>query len=124
MDKWINKLQQFRISNKTDRVIAEKTDTSVNDISKPDVKPQIIASAVSEELEDNAIISVDSGTSTFWAARYINIKNGMKFSVSGTLASMACGLPYAIAAQIAYPERQCVAFVGDGGFMMLMATPV
>jgi pyruvate dehydrogenase (quinone) len=45
----------------------------------------------------------------------------MKFSVSGTLASMACGLPYAIAAQIAYPERQCVAFVGDGGFMMLMA---
>jgi len=44
----------------------------------------------------------------------------MKFSLSGTLASMACGLPYAIAAQIAYPERQCVAFVGDGGFAMLM----
>src|SRR2546422_10024361 len=41
--------------------------------------------------------------------------------VSGTLASMACGLSYAIAAQIAYPERQCVAFVGDGGFSMLMA---
>jgi pyruvate dehydrogenase (quinone)/pyruvate oxidase len=44
----------------------------------------------------------------------------MKFSVSGTLASMACGLPYAIAAQIAFPERQSVAFVGDGGFTMLM----
>ena len=42
-------------------------------------------------------------------------------SVSGNLASMANGLPYAIAAQIAYPERQCVAFVGDGGFSMLMA---
>src|SRR5436190_417592 len=42
-------------------------------------------------------------------------------SVSGNLASMACGLPYALAAQIAYPERQCVAFVGDGGFSMLMA---
>lgn len=121
MDKWINKLGQFRTSNKTVRDIAEKADTSVTAIGKSDIKPQIIASAVSEELEDNAIISVDSGTSTFWAARYISIKNGMKFSVSGTLASMACGLPYAIAAQIAYPERQCVAFVGDGGFMMLMA---
>jgi pyruvate dehydrogenase (quinone) len=44
----------------------------------------------------------------------------MKFSVSGTLASMACGLPYAIAAQIAFPERQSIAFVGDGGLTMLM----
>ena len=42
-------------------------------------------------------------------------------SISGTLATMACGLPYAIAAQVAYPDRQCVAFVGDGGFSMLMA---
>ena len=44
----------------------------------------------------------------------------MKFSLSGTLGSMACGLPYAIAAQIAFPDRQSVAFVGDGGFTMLM----
>src|SRR5215217_7468990 len=84
------------------------------------IKPQVIAAAVSEELEENAIISVDSGTITSWAARYINIKKGMKFSLSGSLASMACGLPYAIAAQVAFPERQSVAFVGDGGFSMLM----
>jgi pyruvate dehydrogenase (quinone) len=84
------------------------------------IKPQVIAKAVSETLQDNAIISVDSGTITTWAARYIDIKEGMKFSVSGTLASMACGLPYAIAAQIAYPERQSIAFVGDGGLAMLM----
>jgi pyruvate dehydrogenase (quinone) len=84
------------------------------------IKPQVIAFAVSQELEDDAIISVDSGTITSWAARYINIRKGMKFSLSGTLASMACGLPYAIAAQIAFPERQSVAFVGDGGFTMLM----
>ncbi len=89
------------------------------DKKKP-IKPQAIARAVSEELEDNAIISVDSGTNTIWAARFLNIRKGMKFSVSGTLASMACGLPYAISAQLAYPERQCVAFVGDGGFAMLM----
>lgn len=44
----------------------------------------------------------------------------MKFSLSGTLSSMANGLPYAIAAQIAFPERQCIAFVGDGGLTMLM----
>jgi pyruvate dehydrogenase (quinone)/pyruvate oxidase len=84
------------------------------------IKPQVIAAAVSAELKDDAIISVDSGTITTWAARYINIRKGMKFSLSGTLASMACGLPYAIAAQIAFPERQSVAFVGDGGFTMLM----
>jgi pyruvate dehydrogenase (quinone)/pyruvate oxidase len=85
------------------------------------VKPQVVAAAVSEELEDDAIISVDSGTNTVWAARYLQLRRGMKFSLSGTLASMACALPYAIAAQVAYPDRQCVAFVGDGGFSMLMA---
>lgn len=84
------------------------------------IKPQVIADAVSELLEDNAIISVDCGTNTSWAAQYINIRKGMKFSLSGTLATMACGLPYAIAAQIAFPDRQCIAFVGDGGFTMLM----
>jgi pyruvate dehydrogenase (quinone)/pyruvate oxidase len=84
------------------------------------IKPDVIAMAVSDELEDNAIISVDSGTNTTSAARYIDIRKGMKFSLSGTLASMACGLPYAIAAQVAFPERQSVAFVGDGGFTMLM----
>jgi pyruvate dehydrogenase (quinone) len=84
------------------------------------IKPQAIANAVSELIEDNAIISVDCGTNTSWAAQYINIRKGMKFSLSGTLATMACGLPYAIAAQIAFPDRQCIAFVGDGGFTMLM----
>jgi pyruvate dehydrogenase (quinone) len=84
------------------------------------IKPQLVAALLSEELEEDAIISVDSGTNTIWAAQYIQIRKGMKFSVSGTLASMACGLPYAIAAQVAYPNRQSIAFVGDGGFTMLM----
>ncbi len=84
------------------------------------IKPQVIAKAVSDELEDNAIISADCGTNTSWAARYIDVRKGMKFSVSGTLSSMANGLPYAIAAQVAFPERQSVAFVGDGGLTMLM----
>jgi pyruvate dehydrogenase (quinone) len=84
------------------------------------IKPQVIAKAVSDELDENAIISVDCGTITSWAARYISIRKGMKFSVSGTLSSMANGLPYAIAAQVAFPERQSIAFVGDGGLTMLM----
>jgi pyruvate dehydrogenase (quinone)/pyruvate oxidase len=84
------------------------------------VKPQVVAAAVSDRLRDGAIVSVDSGTNTVWAAQHIMIRKGMKFSLSGTLASMGCGLPYAIAAQIAYPDRQCVAFVGDGGLAMLM----
>ncbi len=97
-------------------------DRQINQVDrKKPIKPQAIANAVSEELQDNAIISVDSGTNTIWGARFLNVREGMKFSVSGTLASMACGLPYAIAAQLAYPDRQCVAFVGDGGFTMLMS---
>ena len=66
------------------------------------------------------IKEADCGTNTSWAARFIDIRKGMKFSVSGTLSSMANGLPYAIAGQIAFPERQSVAFVGDGGLTMLM----
>jgi pyruvate dehydrogenase (quinone) len=97
------------------RLLEEKSTRT----DKP-IKPQVIAKAVSDELDDNAIISVDCGTNTSWAARYINIRKGMKFSVSGTLSSMANGLPYAIAAQIAFPERQCIAFVGDAGLTMLM----
>jgi pyruvate dehydrogenase (quinone) len=84
------------------------------------LKPQVVARTLSEMLTDDAIISTDSGTNTVWAARHIEIKGDQKFSCSGTLATMACGLPYIIAAQLAYPERQCVALVGDGGFTMLM----
>ena len=49
------------------------------------------------------------------------MREGMMFSLSGTLSSMGCGLPYSIAAQLAFPERQCIAFVGDGGFANLMS---
>jgi pyruvate dehydrogenase (quinone)/pyruvate oxidase len=84
------------------------------------MKPQVVAWEFGKRLRDDAIIACDSGTITTWWARNIPAKRGQMHSVSGTLASMACGLPYAIAAQVAYPERQVVAFVGDGGFTMLM----
>jgi pyruvate dehydrogenase (quinone)/pyruvate oxidase len=85
------------------------------------MKPQVVAWELGKRLSDTAIVSCDSGTIATWWARQIPAKRGQMHAVSGTLASMACGLPYAIAAQVAYPERQCVAFVGDGGFSMLMA---
>ncbi len=85
------------------------------------MKPQRLASELGRRLRDDAIVSVDSGTITAWWARHIFMKDGQMHSVSGNLASMGCALPYAIAAQLAYPERQCVAFVGDGGMAMLMA---
>lgn len=85
------------------------------------MKPQVVASELGKRLSETAIVSADSGTNTAWWARHIPVKRGQMHSVSGTLASMACGLPYAIAAQIAYPDRQSIAFVGDGGFAMLMA---
>ena len=84
------------------------------------VKPQVVARHVNDLLADDAIITTDSGTITTWAARHIHIRRGMMFSCSGNLATMAPGLPYAIGAQAAYPDRQVVAFVGDGGFTMLM----
>jgi pyruvate dehydrogenase (quinone) len=84
------------------------------------LKPQVVAAALNDLLADDAIISTDSGTITTWAARHIQIKRGQMFSCSGNLATMASGLPYAIAAQVAYPGHQSVAFVGDGGFSMLM----
>ena len=90
--------------------------------TRPDVpmKPQVVAWELGKRLRDDAIVCSDSGTVATWWARQIRAKRGQMYSLSGMLASMGNGLPYAIAAQIAYPQRQCVAFVGDGGFSMLM----
>jgi pyruvate dehydrogenase (quinone) len=84
------------------------------------MKPQVVAHELNKLLQPNAIIATDSGTITTWAARHIDMRADMMFSCSGNLATMACGLPYAIAAAVAYPRRQVVAFVGDGGLTMLM----
>ena len=85
------------------------------------MKPQVVGYELNKYLRDDAIVTCDSGTIATWAARYIRLRADQRFSLSGNLATMANGFPYAIAAQLAYPERQVVAFVGDGGFSMLMA---
>ena len=87
--------------------------------SKP-MKPQVVAHELNKLLSDDAIVATDSGTITTWIARHLRIRGSMMFSCSGNLATMACGLPYAVAAAVAHPDRQVVAFVGDGGLTMLI----
>ncbi|HSA86350.1 MAG TPA: thiamine pyrophosphate-dependent enzyme, partial [Nitrospira sp.] len=84
------------------------------------MKPQVVAHALNNVLADDAIVCCDTGTVTTWAARHIRVRGTMQFSVSGTLATMANGLPYSIGASVAFPGRQVVCFAGDGGFTMLM----
>jgi pyruvate dehydrogenase (quinone) len=84
------------------------------------MKPQVVAHELNKLVSDEAILATDSGTITTWIARHVDIRGNMMFSCSGNLATMACGLPYANAAAIAYPERLVICFFGDGGFTMLM----
>ena len=84
------------------------------------MKPQVVTYHLNRLLDDDAIVSSDSGTIATWTARYIEMRHRMQFSLSGSLATMANGLPYSIGAAVAYPGRQVVCVVGDGGFTMLM----
>ena len=84
------------------------------------MKPQVVTHTLNKLLNDNAIVSSDSGTIATWTARYIQMRGDMQFSLSGSLATMANGLPYSIGAAVAYPGRQVVCVVGDGGLTMLM----
>jgi pyruvate dehydrogenase (quinone) len=91
------------------------------DPQREPIMPQYLMSVIDRLASDDAILTSDSGTIATWSARYFTIRGNRQFYLSGNLATMAPGLPYAIAAQWAYPGRQCIAFVGDGGFAMLMA---
>src|SRR4051812_15481965 len=84
------------------------------------MKPQVVTHNLNKLLNSDAIVSSDSGTIATWSARYIDMRETMQFSLSGSLATMANGLPYSIGAAAAYPDRQVVCVVGDGGFTMLM----
>jgi len=84
------------------------------------MKPQVVTYELNKLLDPDAIVITDSGTITTWVARYIEMRGTMQFSVSGMLASMANGVPYGIGAAVAYPGRQVVCIVGDGGMAMLM----
>jgi pyruvate dehydrogenase (quinone) len=82
------------------------------------IRPQALFSSLSRHLPDNAILSSDSGTAANWYARQIKVRTGMKAMLSGNLATMVPGVPYAIAAKFAFPDRVSVAMVGDGAMQM------
>ncbi len=112
--KFLEKLQVER----------RKWDEDMAALASPDrepIQPQYLMQVVNDLAADDAILNGDSGTIATWAARHFEIRGNREFYLSGNLATMAPGLPYTIAHQVAYPGRQCIAFVGDGGFAMLMA---
>jgi pyruvate dehydrogenase (quinone) len=81
------------------------------------MKPQVVAWELSKALAEDAIVCGDSGQVTTWITQ-MPLRRGQRFSFSGTNCSMAAALPYAIGAQVAYPDRQVVAFTGDGSLTM------
>ncbi len=82
------------------------------------INPQLVFHELSKRLPDGAILSSDSGSSANWYARDIRLRKGMMASLSGTLATMGPGVPYAIAAKFAHPHRPVIALVGDGAMQM------
>jgi pyruvate dehydrogenase (quinone) len=82
------------------------------------INPQRVFHELSSRLPENAIVSCDSGSAANWFARDLRLRRGMLASLSGTLATMGPGVPYAVAAKFAHPHRVAVALVGDGAFQM------
>lgn len=103
MDEWREKMHALESADRTP------------------IAPQYLMSVIDHAAPNDAVLTCDSGTIATWAARHWTIRGDRRFYLSGTLATMAPGLPYAIAMQRIWPERKVIAFVGDGGFAMLMA---
>jgi pyruvate dehydrogenase (quinone) len=117
-----------RLTRKEDRSWREKIEKNVAEwwstmdrqaaVDAKPVNPIRIVSELSSRVPDNAIITADSGSSTNWYARNLRIREGMRASLSGTLATMGPGVPYAIGAKFAHPDRPVIALVGDGAMQM------
>jgi pyruvate dehydrogenase (quinone) len=118
------------LEHKSDRSFEEKIQKGVrewwqlmDERSQPEdrngrIRPQGIFAAISRQLPDNAILSSDSGSAANWYARHVKVRRGMMAQLSGNLATMVPGVPYAIAAKFAHPDRVSVAMVGDGAMQM------
>jgi pyruvate dehydrogenase (quinone) len=95
----------------------ETVDARARQPARP-INPQLVFTELSARLPDGAIIAADSGSSANWYARDVKLRPGMRASLSGTLATMGCAVPYAIAAKFAHPEAPVIALVGDGAMQM------
>jgi pyruvate dehydrogenase (quinone) len=117
-----------KLERKDDRSWREEVEAGVREwwelieeraqIDADPINPQRVFSELSPRLPDGAILTADSGSVANWYARNIKLRRGMMASLSGTLATMGPGVPYAIAAKFAHPERPVIALVGDGAFQM------
>jgi len=117
-----------RLERKSDRSWREKIEREVSEwwnliesraqLGAEPINPQLVFHELSKRLPDRAILSSDSGSAANWFARDIKLRRGMMASLSGTLATMGPGVPYAIAAKFAHPDRPVFALVGDGAMQM------
>ncbi|WP_017537502.1 thiamine pyrophosphate-requiring protein [Nocardiopsis halophila] len=82
------------------------------------VNPELVAHELSPRLPDDAIVTADSGSATNWYARHLRFRAGIRGSVSGSLATMGCAVPYAVGAKFAHPDRPVIAMAGDGAMQM------
>jgi pyruvate oxidase/acetolactate synthase-1/2/3 large subunit len=87
--------------------------------SKP-IRPPYVIKVLNDKIASNAVISLDVGENQWWFGRNFRMKRSQKLVMSGLLGSMGFGLPGAMAAALAYPERQIVCVTGDGGFTQVM----
>jgi pyruvate dehydrogenase (quinone) len=117
-----------RLDRKQDRSWREKIEGEVAEwwnlmehraqLEADPLNPQLVFQELSKRLPDDAILTSDSGSSANWFARDVKIRAGMMATLSGTLATMGPGVPYAVAAKFAYPNRPVFALVGDGAMQM------
>jgi pyruvate dehydrogenase (quinone) len=117
-----------RLERKQDRSWRQKIEHEVGEwwnliehraqLAADPINPQLVFHELSKRLPDGAILSSDSGSAANWYARDVKLRKGMMASLSGTLATMGPGVPYAIAAKFAHPHRPVVALVGDGAMQM------
>ncbi|MGW4951153.1 thiamine pyrophosphate-requiring protein [Streptomyces parvulus] len=87
-------------------------------VSAEPVNPEYVVHALDGRLPEDAILSADSGSAANWYARHLRLRGRMRGSLSGTLATMGPGVPYAIGAKFAHPDRPAIALVGDGAMQM------
>jgi pyruvate dehydrogenase (quinone) len=117
-----------RLEHKANRKWRERIEASVAawweqidaqaGIEAEPVNPQQLFRELSRQLPDECILAADSGSGTFWFARDVQLRRGMRASLSGTLASMGSAVPYAIAAKLNHPDKCVVALAGDGAMQM------
>jgi pyruvate oxidase len=90
------------------------------DASLKPIRPPYIMKVLNDKIAADAVISLDVGENCWWFGRNFRMKKTQKMVMSGTLATMGFGLPGALAAALAYPERQIVCLTGDGGLTMVL----